>query len=128
MRPFALILAALAWCALAVPFTDATDATDPNLAPWTTLGISADDAANFAASGVSPIEGAEIIAAEDALFNGTVAATCRRRLPLTSIAGTQVSNVPGAYSGATEMGLSMGDAATADGTNLKLVIVVGWRR
>jgi hypothetical protein len=68
-RPFALFLAALAWQTLAALFTNATGL---DLAPWTTLGINGDDAASFATSGVSPAEGAQIIAAEAALFNGTV--------------------------------------------------------
>ncbi|KAK7186732.1 hypothetical protein DPSP01_001085 [Paraphaeosphaeria sporulosa] len=125
LRYFALMLVALAWCTLAIPLTDVTD---PNLAPWNALGIGADDAANFAASGVSPMEGAQIIATEQALFNGTVAVALRKRPPLIEAAGTQLSNVPGAYSLAEAMGLGMSNAATADGTNLKMVIIVGWRR
>ncbi|KAL5461589.1 hypothetical protein PMIN06_002088 [Paraphaeosphaeria minitans] len=111
LRPFVLALVALAWCTLAAPFTNITDATGPDLSPWTTLGIDAGDAANFAASGVSPIEGAEIIAAEKALFSGT-----------------PVLDVPGAYSLAEAIGMGISDATTADGTNLKMVITVGWRR
>lgn len=69
---FSLVLLALACVTLAVPFPNATNASELELMPWTSLGINAQDAANFATSGVSPMEGVEIIAAEEALFNGTV--------------------------------------------------------
>lgn len=67
LQLFSLFLAAFAWATLAVP---SSNVSDTSLAPWTTLGVDIDDAARFAASGVSPVEGADIIASEKALFNG----------------------------------------------------------
>ncbi|KAL1596461.1 hypothetical protein SLS60_009107 [Paraconiothyrium brasiliense] len=122
----ALFLATLASLALAAPFSGDTNDTDPSLAPWTNLGITPDDAASFAASGVSPAEGANIIATEEALFNGEVALT--QLVPSTyTKSGTQSNMVLGAYSAAAAMGMA-NTADTADGVNLKLVVVVGWRR
>ncbi|KAF1978711.1 hypothetical protein BU23DRAFT_563622 [Bimuria novae-zelandiae CBS 107.79] len=84
--------------------------TLPDLTPWAELRISPEDAAHFAASGTSPQDGLQIIETEIALFNGTPSYL-----------------VPGAYSAAKAMGLTMGTMADG-GLSPRLFLTLGWRR
>ena len=54
--------------------------TTSNLTPWTELGISLEDAVNFATWGTTPQEGLQIIESERALFNGS-----KTRLPPSAL-------------------------------------------
>ncbi|KAJ4299893.1 hypothetical protein N0V90_005140 [Kalmusia sp. IMI 367209] len=100
------LLTVLIWTASAVPFSNTTVHDAVPSFPNSTANRTYERY-----SGLTDEEAAHLATVEAAVANGT-----------------QPSKIPGTFSMASSMGLMVGDADTTDEPQLKLEVMIGWRR